>query len=101
MIAIPYSYHSPDTYVDVNVKGTLNVIEAARDHNLKFVVQTSTSEVYGTAQFVPITEEHPLQAQSPYSASKIGADQIAISFQRSFGTPIAIARPKPVSTPIS
>ncbi|MDL2216934.1 SDR family NAD(P)-dependent oxidoreductase, partial [Desulfovibrio sp. OttesenSCG-928-M14] len=82
LIAIPYSYHSPDTYVDTNVKGTLNVVQAARDLNLDKVVHTSTSEVYGTAQFVPITEDHPLQGQSPYSATKIGADQIAMSFYR-------------------
>ena len=80
LIAIPYSYHSPDTYVETNIKGSLNVVQAARDMDLEKVVHTSTSEVYGTAQFVPITEEHPLQGQSPYSASKIGADQIAISF---------------------
>ena len=87
LIAIPYSYHSPDTYVDTNIKGTLNIVQAARDLGVRRVVQTSTSEVYGTARFVPITEEHPLQGQSPYSASKIGADQIAMSFQASFGTP--------------
>jgi NAD dependent epimerase/dehydratase len=93
LIAIPYSYHSPDTYVDTNVKGTLNVVQAARDLGVEKVVHTSTSEVYGTARFVPITEEHPLQGQSPYSASKIGADQIALSFERSFGTPVAVIRP--------
>lgn len=93
LIAIPYSYHSPDTYVDTNVKGTLNVIQAARELSVGKVVHTSTSEVYGTARFVPITEEHPLQAQSPYSASKIGADQIALSFERSFGTPVTVLRP--------
>lgn len=93
LIAIPYSYHSPDTYVDTNVKGTLNVLQAARSHGVSKVVHTSTSEVYGTARFVPITEEHPLQGQSPYSASKIGADQMAISFHRSFETPVAIIRP--------
>lgn len=93
LIAIPYSYHSPDTYVDTNVKGTLNVVQAARDLGVERVVHTSTSEVYGTAQYVPITEEHPLQAQSPYSASKIGADQIAQSFFLSFGTPVATIRP--------
>ena len=93
LIAIPYSYHSPDTYVDTNVKGALNVVQAARELGIEKVVQTSTSEVYGTAQFVPITEEHPLQGQSPYSASKIGADQIAMSFYRSFGTPVALIRP--------
>ncbi|MES2256305.1 MAG: NAD-dependent 4,6-dehydratase LegB [Pseudomonadota bacterium] len=93
LIAIPYSYHSPDTYVDTNVKGTLNVVQAARDLGIAKVVHTSTSEVYGTARFVPITEDHPLQGQSPYSASKIGADQIALSFYSSFGTPVAILRP--------
>lgn len=92
LIAIPYSYHSPDTYVDTNVKGTLNVVQAARDLNVR-VVHTSTSEVYGTAQYVPINEQHPLQGQSPYSASKIGADQIALSFYLSFETPISILRP--------
>ena len=93
LIAIPYSYHSPDTYVETNIKGSLNVVQAARDMDLEKVVHTSTSEVYGTAQFVPITEEHPLQGQSPYSASKIGADQIAISFHKSFGTPVSVIRP--------
>ena len=93
LIAIPYSYHSPDTYVDTNVKGTLNVVQAARALGVGRVVHTSTSEVYGTARFVPITEEHPLQGQSPYSASKIGADQIAMSFHSSFGTPVVILRP--------
>ena len=93
LIAIPYSYHSPDTYVDTNIKGTLNVLQAARELNVSRVVHTSTSEVYGTARFVPITEEHPLQGQSPYSATKIGADQLALSFYSSFGLPISIARP--------
>jgi dTDP-glucose 4,6-dehydratase len=93
LIAIPYSYHSPDSYIDTNVKGTLNVVQAARALGVAKVVQTSTSEVYGSARFVPITEEHPLQGQSPYSASKIGADQIAMSFYSSFGTPVAIIRP--------
>lgn len=93
LIAIPYSYHSPDTYVDTNIKGTLNVVQAARDLCVSKVVHTSTSEVYGTARFVPITEEHPLQGQSPYSASKIGADQIAMSFYSSFATPVATLRP--------
>ena len=93
LIAIPYSYHSPDTYVDTNVKGTLNVLQAARDLGVERVVHTSTSEVYGTAKFVPITEEHPLQGQSPYSASKIGADQMAMSFFLSFGTPVTTIRP--------
>ncbi len=93
LIGIPYSYHSPDTYIDTNIKGTLNVVQAARDLNIERVIHTSTSEVYGTAQFVPITELHPLQGQSPYSASKIGADQIAMSFYSSFHTPISIIRP--------
>ena len=93
LIAIPYSYHSPDTYVDTNIKGTLNVVQAARELGISKVVHTSTSEVYGTACFVPITEEHPLQGQSPYSASKIGADQIAQSFYLSFGTPVVTLRP--------
>ncbi len=93
LIAIPYSYHSPDTYIDTNVKGTLNVLQAARDLGVKRVIHTSTSEVYGTARFVPITEEHPLQGQSPYSASKIGADQLAYSFFASFNLPVVIARP--------
>lgn len=93
LIAIPYSYHSPDTYVDTNIKGTLNVVQAARDLNVSRVIHTSTSEVYGTARFVPITEEHPLAGQSPYSASKIGADQIAMSFHASFGTPVSVIRP--------
>jgi len=93
LIAIPYSYHSPDTYVDTNIRGTLNVVQAARDLGVGRIVHTSTSEVYGTAQFVPITEQHPLQGQSPYSASKIGADQIALSFHASFGTPVAVLRP--------
>lgn len=93
LIAIPYSYHSPDTYVDTNIKGTLNIVQAAKDLGIKKVIHTSTSEVYGTAHFVPITEEHPLQGQSPYSASKIGADQIAMSFYSSFDTPVSIIRP--------
>lgn len=93
LIAIPYSYHSPDMYVDTNIKGTLNVVQAARDLGVSKVIHTSTSEVYGTAQFVPITEVHPLQGQSPYSASKIGADQIALSFHSSFETPVAVLRP--------
>lgn len=93
LIAIPFSYHSPDSYIDTNVKGTLNIVQAARSLGVSKVVHTSTSEVYGTAKFVPITEEHPLQGQSPYSASKIGADQIAMSFYNSFGTPVAIIRP--------
>lgn len=93
LIAIPYSYHSPDTYVDTNVKGTLNVVQSARELDVRKVVHTSTSEVYGTARYVPITEDHPLQGQSPYSASKIGADQIAMSFYSSFTTPVSIIRP--------
>lgn len=93
LIAIPYSYHSPDSYVDTNVKGTLNVLQAARDLGLERIVHTSTSEVYGTARFVPITEEHPLQGQSPYAATKIGADQLALSFHKSFETPVAVFRP--------
>jgi NAD dependent epimerase/dehydratase len=93
LIAIPYSYHSPDTYVDTNIKGTLNIVQAARDLGVSKVVHASTSEVYGTAQFVPITEDHPLQGQSPYAASKIGADQIAMSFYASFGTPVTVLRP--------
>ncbi len=93
LIAIPYSYHSPDTYVDTNVKGTLNVLQAARELGVSRLIHTSTSEVYGTARFVPITEEHPLQGQSPYSASKIAADQLAYSFYASFQLPVVIARP--------
>jgi len=93
LIAIPYSYHSPATYVDTNITGTLNIVQAARELGVEKVIHTSTSEVYGTALFVPITEDHPLQGQSPYSASKIGADQIALSFYRSFDTPVAILRP--------
>ena len=93
LIAIPFSYYSPDSYIDTNVKGTLNIIQAARDNKVKRVIVTSTSEVYGTAQFVPITELHPKQPQSPYSASKIGADAIADSFYRSFQLPITIVRP--------
>lgn len=93
LIAIPYSYHSPDNYVDTNIKGTLNILQAARDLGVARLVHTSTSEVYGTARFVPITEEHPLQGQSPYAASKIGADQLALSFYRSFGTPVVVLRP--------
>jgi NAD dependent epimerase/dehydratase len=93
LIGIPFSYHSPDSYVDTNIKGTLNILQACRDYNVEKVVVTSTSEVYGTAQYVPIDEKHPLQGQSPYSASKIAADKIAESFYRSFGTPVIIARP--------
>ncbi len=93
LIGIPYSYHSPDTYIDTNIKGTLNIVQAARELSVSKILHTSTSEVYGTAQFVPITEGHPLQGQSPYSASKIGADQIAMSFYNSFRTPVSIVRP--------
>jgi NAD dependent epimerase/dehydratase len=93
LIAIPYSYHSPDTYVDTNIKGTLNVLQAARELGVQRLIHTSTSEVYGTAQFVPITEAHPLQGQSPYSATKIAADQLAYSFYASFGLPVVIVRP--------
>ncbi len=93
LIAIPFSYHSPDSYVDTNIKGTLNVLQAARDKNLERVIVTSTSEVYGTAQYVPIDEKHPFQGQSPYSATKIGADRLAESFYRSFDLPVSIVRP--------
>jgi len=93
LIAIPYSYHSPDSYVDTNVKGTLNVLQACRDFNVERLLVTSTSEVYGTAQYVPINEIHPKQGQSPYSASKIGADFMADSFYRSFDLPVTIVRP--------
>ena len=93
LIAIPFSYHSPDSYVDTNIKGTLNVLQAARDLKTKRVLITSTSEVYGTAKYVPIDENHPYQGQSPYSATKIGADRLAESFYRSFNMPITIVRP--------
>lgn len=93
LIAIPFSYHSPDTYVDTNIKGTLNVLQAARQVKAERVLVTSTSEVYGTAQYIPIDEKHPFQGQSPYSASKIGADRIAESFYRSFNLPLTIVRP--------
>lgn len=93
LIAIPFSYHSPDTYVDTNIKGTLNVLQAARKLETRRVLVTSTSEVYGTAQYVPIDEKHPFQGQSPYSATKIGADRLAESFYRSFGLPVTIVRP--------
>ena len=93
LIAIPYSYHSPETYIDTNIKGTLNILQAAREFNIHRLIHTSTSEVYGTAKFVPITEEHPLQGQSPYSASKIGADQLANSFFTSFDLPVVTVRP--------
>lgn len=93
LIAIPFSYHAPDAYVDTNIKGTLNVLNAARAFGTTRVLVTSTSEVYGTAQYVPIDEEHPYQGQSPYSATKIGADRIAESFYRSFDIPLTIVRP--------
>lgn len=93
LIAIPYSYYAPDAYVDTNIKGTLNVLQAARDLNTERVLVTSTSEVYGTAQYVPIDEKHPYQGQSPYSATKIGADRLAESFYRSFSLPVTIVRP--------
>ena len=92
LIAIPFSYHSPDSYVDTNIKGTLNVLQAARDLGTRVLV-TSTSEVYGTAQYIPIDEKHPFQGQSPYSATKIGADRLAESFYRSFELPVTIVRP--------
>lgn len=93
LIAIPYSYAAPDAYVDVNVRGTLNMCQAALDNKVGRLIHTSTSEVYGTANYVPIDEKHPLQAQSPYSASKIGADAIAMSFYNAFNLPVTIARP--------
>lgn len=93
LIAIPYSYHSPDTYVDTNIKGTLNVLQAARNNEVERILVTSTSEVYGSAQYVPIDEKHPFQGQSPYSATKIGADRLAESFCRSFELPVTIVRP--------
>lgn len=93
LIAIPYSYVAPDSYVDTNVKGTLNICQAALENGVKRVIHTSTSEVYGTAQYVPIDEKHPLQPQSPYSASKIGADAMAMSFFNAFDLPLTIARP--------
>ena len=93
LIAIPFSYHSPDSYVDTNIKGTLNVLQAARELNTERLLVTSTSEVYGTAQYVPIDEKHPYQGQSPYSATKIGADRLAESFYRSFKLPVTIVRP--------
>ncbi|MFC3678332.1 NAD-dependent 4,6-dehydratase LegB [Ferrovibrio xuzhouensis] len=93
LIAIPYSYQAPTSYVDTNVQGTLNVLQAALDNNVPRVIQTSTSEVYGTARYAPIDEKHPLQAQSPYSATKIGADALAYSYFSSFGLPVVIARP--------
>lgn len=93
LIGIPFSYHSPDSYVETNIRGTLNVLQASRDYEVERVIVTSTSEVYGTAQYVPIDEKHPFQGQSPYSATKIGADRLAESFWRSFGLPVTIARP--------
>jgi NAD dependent epimerase/dehydratase len=93
LIAIPFSYHSPDSYIDTNIKGTLNVLQASRQHGVEKLLVTSTSEVYGTAQYAPIDEKHPYQGQSPYSATKIGADRLAESFYRSFNTPVVIVRP--------
>lgn len=93
LIGIPYSYHSPDTYVDTNIKGTLNILQFSRMHNIEKIIHTSTSEVYGTAQFVPITEEHPINPQSPYAATKSGADFLAQSFYRSFNLPVITVRP--------
>ena len=93
LIAIPYSYYSPESYVQTNISGTLNILQAARELNIKRVIITSTSEVYGTAQFVPINESHPKQGQSPYAATKIGADALADSYFRSFGLPVTIVRP--------
>ena len=93
LIGIPYSYLAPESYVDTNVTGTLNVVQAATDLGVSRVVHTSTSEVYGTAQYVPIDEAHPLNPQSPYAATKVGADQIALSYGRSFGTPVTVVRP--------
>lgn len=93
LIAIPYSYQAPSSYVETNITGTLNILQAGRELGVEKIVHTSTSEVYGTARFVPITEEHPLQGQSPYSATKIGADQLALSFYNSYSLPVAIVRP--------
>lgn len=93
LIGIPFSYHAPNSYIDTNVAGTLNILQAARELNIEKLIQTSTSEVYGTARLVPINEEHPLQPQSPYAASKVAADQLALSFYRSFETPVAVVRP--------
>lgn len=93
LIAIPYSYHAPDSYVDTNIRGTLNMLQAARDNNVGRILVTSTSEVYGTAQYVPIDEKHPKQPQSPYSATKIGADALALSFRNAFDLPVSIVRP--------
>jgi len=93
LIAIPYSYQSPDAYIQTNITGTLNILQAGRRHDVEHTVCTSTSETYGTAQFVPITEEHPVNAQSPYAATKVGADQLALSFNRSFNMPVSVLRP--------
>ena len=93
LIGIPFSYHSPDSYIDTNIKGTLNILQASKDLKIEKIIHTSTSEVYGSALSIPINENHPLQGQSPYSASKIGADQLALSFYKSFGTPVGIIRP--------
>lgn len=93
LVGIPFSYHSPAAYIDTNVKGTLHVLQAARELETERVIQTSTSEVYGTAEYVPIPETHPLRAQSPYAASKIASDQLALSFYRSFSTPVSVVRP--------
>ncbi|MEI7500896.1 MAG: NAD-dependent 4,6-dehydratase LegB [Bacteroidota bacterium] len=93
LIGIPYSYHSPDVYVDTNVRGTLNMLQSARQLGIQKIIHTSTSEVYGTAQFVPITEEHPVNPQSPYAATKAGADFLALTFHRSFGIPVTVVRP--------
>ena len=93
LISIPYSYLAPSSYIDTNIHGTLNIVEAAKELGVKRVIHTSTSETYGTAQYVPIKEIHPLVGQSPYAASKIGADQIALSYHRSFGTPVTVLRP--------
>jgi len=93
LVAIPFSYYSPAAYIDTNIKGTLHVLQAARELDTERIIQTSTSEVYGTAEFVPIPETHPLRAQSPYAASKIGADQLALSYNRSFSTPVSVIRP--------
>ena len=93
LIGIPYSYHSPAAYIETNVKGTLHILQAARELGIEKIVHTSTSEVYGTARVVPITEDHPLQPQSPYSATKIGADSVAMSFYHSFDMPVTIVRP--------
>lgn len=93
LIAIPFSYHSPSSYINTNINGTLNVLQAAKNNRIKKVIHTSTSEVYGSAQYVPIDENHPISGQSPYAATKIGADQIALSFYRSFETPVSIIRP--------